>query len=273
MRKYIRIQSLLSVPDMWLAILITMIFPLSVAADNAIDFGMTCSGQHDTIFVGKQVSLDMYIENDVRLGAISLYFEIFSDDGATWQWGGDRYWYEFMPESRMPDGSIWDLGLGWPVPYDTNGISPDTIQHGGVALNVGLEPGPLEHMLSYNLVLDIPDSQGIYELCIDSISIPPAGVFVFTDFPGNILYPTVLWGSGGACWPVMAATGVCGDVNGDGSFNVGDPVFLIAFIFKGGPEPPSMRLADVNGDGTVNVGDAVYMLSNIFKYGPDPICP
>jgi hypothetical protein len=252
---------------------VMLVFPTATKADNLIGLDMTCWHQHDTIYTAKQTSLEMSIENDVHLGGINLGFEITSADGATWQWGGDRYWYEFIPGSRMPDGSIWDMGLGWPWPYDTNGISPDTVMHGGVAMMVGLDPGPLEHMLTYNLVLDIPDDQGIYEFCIDSIFVPPSGSFVFVDIFGNAFHPTVLWEPGGACWPVKTFPYICGDVNGDGELNVGDSVFLIAFIFKGGPEPENFRLGDANGDDEVNVGDVVYMLAHIFHNGPDPICP
>ncbi len=254
-------------------VVMVMIMPCISLADNLIGFEMTCWQQHDTIYAAKQTTFAMSIENDVQLGGISLGFTFFSLDGVTWMWGGDSYWYEFVPGSRMPDGSIWDMGLGWPHPYDTNGISPDLVMHGGVAMMQGLDPGPLEHMLSYNLVLDVPDDQGIYEFCIDSIFVPPSGAFVFVNIMGSAFHPTVLWEPGGACWPVKAFPYVCGDVNGDGDFNVGDPIYLIAFIFKGGPEPENFRLGDANGDGQVDIGDAVYMLQNIFQSGPDPICP
>ncbi|MFH0971236.1 MAG: dockerin type I domain-containing protein [Candidatus Micrarchaeota archaeon] len=64
----------------------------------------------------------------------------------------------------------------------------------------------------------------------------------------------------------------CGDANGDSGVNVGDAVYLISYIFKGGPVPPDMSLADANADCSVNVGDAVYLISYIFKGGPSPNC-
>jgi DNA-binding beta-propeller fold protein YncE len=62
-----------------------------------------------------------------------------------------------------------------------------------------------------------------------------------------------------------------GDANGDWLVNVGDAVFLINFIFKGGTRPyfPAWR-GNANGDGTINVGDAVYLINYIFKSGPAP---
>ncbi len=65
---------------------------------------------------------------------------------------------------------------------------------------------------------------------------------------------------------------VPGDANNDGSFNVGDAVFTIAHVFKGGPAPACKSAADANHDNAVNVGDAVYSISAVFKGGPPPEC-
>jgi len=61
-----------------------------------------------------------------------------------------------------------------------------------------------------------------------------------------------------------------GDANYDGQVNVGDAVFLINHIFKGGPPPTILNWADVNADCQVNVGDAVYLIYYIFKGGNAP---
>ena len=64
-----------------------------------------------------------------------------------------------------------------------------------------------------------------------------------------------------------------GDANGDGQVNVGDAVYLISYIFKGGPAPTpySTCSGDANGDCACNVGDAVYIISYVFKGGPPPV--
>jgi hypothetical protein len=61
-----------------------------------------------------------------------------------------------------------------------------------------------------------------------------------------------------------------GDANGDGSVNVGDAVFLISYVFKGGSAPDPIETGDANCDGSTNVGDAVYLISYIFKGGAPP---
>ncbi len=62
-----------------------------------------------------------------------------------------------------------------------------------------------------------------------------------------------------------------GDANWDYQVNVGDAVYLISYIFKGGPAPSSgLCGGDANGDCACNVGDAVFVISYVFKGGPAP---
>lgn len=77
---------------------------------------------------------------------------------------------------------------------------------------------------------------------------------------------------GGQLSIVPGPSCVCGDVNSDGIVNVGDPVYMINYIFKDGPTPVFLDCADVNYDGQPNVGDVVYLINYIFKGGPDPNC-
>ncbi len=74
-------------------------------------------------------------------------------------------------------------------------------------------------------------------------------------------------GGGGGCCDTP------GDASDDGVVNVGDAVYLVTYIFKGGPAPPCMAEGDANCDLTVNVGDAVYVINYVFKGGPAPCCP
>jgi hypothetical protein len=71
---------------------------------------------------------------------------------------------------------------------------------------------------------------------------------------------------------VPAFAYICGDANGDQAINIGDPVYLINYIFKDGPAPEPLMAGDANADQDVNIGDAVYLIDHIFKEGPAP-CP
>jgi len=66
---------------------------------------------------------------------------------------------------------------------------------------------------------------------------------------------------------------VCGDVNEDGAINTGDAVYIISYVFKGGPAPVPLSSCNCNSDDyECNVGDAVYLVNYIFRGGPPP-CP
>jgi len=64
-----------------------------------------------------------------------------------------------------------------------------------------------------------------------------------------------------------------GDANDDGKLNIGDAVFIIAWIFKGGFVPPHIDAADVNCDQAYNIGDAVFLVNFIFRSGTAPCGP
>jgi hypothetical protein len=72
---------------------------------------------------------------------------------------------------------------------------------------------------------------------------------------------------------VVESMYLCGDANNDDDVNLGDGVYIINFVFKGGPAPDPLCQADSNGDDDVNVGDAVYLINYVFKSGPAPVEP
>ncbi|MBK7093340.1 MAG: hypothetical protein IPH59_16775 [bacterium] len=51
---------------------------------------------------------------------------------------------------------------------------------------------------------------------------------------------------------------------------VSDAVFLIAYIFSGGPQPISEYRADPDCSGGTSVSDAVYLINYIFSGGLAP---
>jgi len=61
-----------------------------------------------------------------------------------------------------------------------------------------------------------------------------------------------------------------GDVNLDLTISVSDVVFLINFLFKGGPAPSPSFLGDVDCSGETNVSDVIYLINYLFKGGPAP---
>jgi parallel beta-helix repeat protein len=64
---------------------------------------------------------------------------------------------------------------------------------------------------------------------------------------------------------------VCGDMNGDNDVDISDIVYLLQYIFTGGPAPVLLDAASVNCDGSIDIADIVYLIRYIFL-GGDPPC-
>jgi hypothetical protein len=63
---------------------------------------------------------------------------------------------------------------------------------------------------------------------------------------------------------------IVGDADGSGTVDIDDVVFLIAYIFSGGPEPVPYEAGDADCSGTIDIDDVVYLIAYIFSGGPEP---
>jgi hypothetical protein len=64
-----------------------------------------------------------------------------------------------------------------------------------------------------------------------------------------------------------------GDSNGDGNLNITDGIYVLNFLFLGGPTPPCLEAANPNDDQAVNITDGIYVLNFLFLGGPAPAPP
>jgi hypothetical protein len=67
-----------------------------------------------------------------------------------------------------------------------------------------------------------------------------------------------------------------GNVDSDlnGQVDIADLVFLVDYMFAGGPPPACAYEADLNGDGPIDIADLVYMVDYMFAEGlPPGACP
>jgi hypothetical protein len=62
-----------------------------------------------------------------------------------------------------------------------------------------------------------------------------------------------------------------GDVTGDKVLNTADIVYLINFLFIGGPGPNVYEAGDTNADSIINAADVVYLINYLFVGGPIPV--
>jgi predicted outer membrane repeat protein len=83
------------------------------------------------------------------------------------------------------------------------------------------------------------------------------------------------------CNELIGAFGVgcgdylCGDANSSGDVDIDDVVYLINYIFGGGPPPDPLEVGDVDCSGFIDIDDVVYLINYIFAGGPEPCasCP
>ena len=64
-----------------------------------------------------------------------------------------------------------------------------------------------------------------------------------------------------------------GDANGDGRFDIADPIFHLSWLFSGGADPKCLDASDADGDGAHNLTDAIFSLQHLFVGGPEPPAP
>ncbi|MFH1698998.1 MAG: PKD domain-containing protein, partial [Candidatus Zixiibacteriota bacterium] len=141
--------------------------------------------------------------------------------------------------------------------------------------------------------VEFDNNTGVINCFCDSIMLPPnhnppegEGYFTFSIspkediIPGTVIPNTAWIRFDYNAWLMAPETGpilrtidflyVCGDASGDQQVNLGDAVFIINHVFKGGPPPEPLEAGDANCDGNTDIGDAVYLVNHIFKGGSSP---
>jgi hypothetical protein len=95
--------------------------------------------------------------------------------------------------------------------------------------------------------------------------VTPDGKYLFfTTTKSEDLGPNPYW---------VDASFLCrsGDADNSGSIDISDVIYLINYLFKGGPAPVLIA-GDCNNDSNVSVSDVVYLINYNFKGGPLPVC-
>jgi serine protease AprX len=93
----------------------------------------------------------------------------------------------------------------------------------------------------------------------------------------NATTPDNTYGWGIAnCWAAInysfGPSFVVGDADGSGEIDIDDVVYIIAFVFTGGPAPvPVMASGDVDGSGVIDIDDVIYLIDYVFSGGPPPV--
>jgi len=197
----------------------------------------------------------------------------FAQNGATFTWQTDftdEGHYEF--EITVTDGSLGDSR--------TFSVNVTKANRAPVITPINKLYASINKTRNFTVQAFDPDGDGL----IYSINDTKGGTitnigntFSWTPTPSqwgvHELEAIVSDGQAESREPFTIEAYFCGDVNhSGGTANLGDIIYLVNYIFKGGPAPNPLVSGDVNSAGAVNLSDIVYLVNYIFKGGPAPNC-
>ena len=119
-------------------------------------------------------------------------------------------------------------------------------------------------VLVATMTLTVDDTMTI---CLDSCFWPPTSRLAFSrSDPVTYVPRTNLPYCFSMSYPGL------GDCNADGVVDIGDIVFLIGYLYRGGAPPTPPEVGDANCDGIVDIGDVVRLIGYLYRGGPPPSC-
>ena len=119
--------------------------------------------------------------------------------------------------------------------------------------------------LNYNVAMGLPLGSSTELRFANGIGFPPINTIYAID-GGFAMEPYFIHGT------VLVSEQpqflfVRGDATYDQSVNIADSIFMLDYLFIGGPASVCPDAADANDDGILNIGDAIYTLTYLFANG------
>jgi hypothetical protein len=142
---------------------------------------------------------------------------------------------------------------------------------------------PIDPMLFVGFTTDggvVYPSEGLF--CRMFYRVSGSGTLTFRTATHSLSGPVAMYNYTGSLpvnWPSAGEVGSFnvtqlvkprGNVNCDDRISVSDVIYIISYLFKGGPSPHPLENGDLNCDGKVTVADVLYLVNYLFKGGPPP---
>ena len=210
---------------------------------------------------------DLYVGGSVGIGSSSCTYE-----------AKNATVVKFAPDGQL----LWSWSMDNTEPC-SDAIRELTVDSSGSVFAVGSSGYPGSYTWEdYHRMLSVKISAAGELVWFDehegSAAGQAGGVALALDPSGNLLVTGTTIGIGSdqdIATIKIRRSNFCGDANGSGAVSISDAVYLIKYIFGGGPAPSPILAGDVNCSGAVSISDAVYLINYIFAGGPAPCasCP
>lgn len=140
-----------------------------------------------------------------------------------------------------------------------------------VAEVYNLKPGCMDYWVEDDIPwLRIIDTAGSAPALIETAL--EIGSYTYGVYPDSFyVYSSSATNSPQKLYVNMQVWRYHGDATWDLKINIADAVYIVNYLFKGGPAPkPTFITGDCNCDGFVKIGDAVYIVNYVFLGGNAP---
>jgi uncharacterized repeat protein (TIGR01451 family) len=266
-------------PEGW-DVVATMGYDMHPGIVTADDFMCTESGRITDIHLWGSWLYDM--EMPIQGFFLSIHDNI---PGPPYSMPGAELWsahvtdFEVVPEGQGMQGWYDPFAPWWEYPnhqlyfrYDITNIPEPFCQDSGTIywLNVMADIGPPGYMgfpfpepplWGWKTSLEHYEDDAVW-----AVWTPPVYDWIPLEDPNTGMTLDL-------SFVITGEEALCGDVNHNGAADAGDVVYLISYLFRGGPAPCPLLLGDVNCTGAVDAGDVVYLISYLFRGGPPPCDP
>lgn len=206
-------------------------------------------------------------DNDLRYGGIAYRGNDSSSYLATGAriWDNKRYVYEdngYNVDSLwkyLPNQTTWEAGIS---PTDTN------TDLNSIIVVRNNETIDADYSLEFNIVLwSTNPHESKSSLDVEQI-LRQANRFIC-----DYVSPDAPWCYSSLCGSDNYTNCIPGDADGNGTVNITDAVYVIEYIFVGGPAPRPWTICsgDMNGDCMANITDCIVIIQWIFVGGYPPL--
>ena len=195
---------------------------------------------------------------------------------------------KLRPVDAVIDGTdTASVKNGAPPDFNSINLYPDGVTHGVVIdlasqITVSAQNDWSDVIVTYENLMTESDGGTYVMACHRALGYPPVSNVMVIG--GNSVLGSMLEDPDGERednsdayntagffhTPIRPDWFVPGSANFDGQLDIADGVYILNFLFRGGPEPPCMAAADANGDGVIDSSDAVLVILYVFLDGVPP---